>query len=126
MDSVLLYAVYAAGYLVAVWPGAWIVGRVIKPFTGSGLPDGFPNAGRRIGQLERFIIFSALLVGSYALVGIILTLKAIYRFSDIEGDTRTKMKISEYFIIGTFTSLAWTLVIFGLCRLGLSWFLGAS
>ena len=66
--------------------------------------------------MERFLIFASLFAHSYALVGIVLTIKAIYRFGDIQGDIDQKMKLSEYFIIGTFSSLIWTLLVFGLCK----------
>lgn len=107
------------GCLIALWPGAWVVGRIVKPFSDSTLPAGFKGGGKLIGYFERFLIFVGLLLNSYALVGIVLTLKVAYRFNDISGDTETKMKISEYFIIGTFASISWVLVVFELCRMAL-------
>lgn len=106
--------IHLIGCLIAVIPGAFIVARVLKGFRFKDMPCGFKNAGKFIGQLERFLIYTALFINSTAFVGIVLTLKAIYRFGDIQGDVSQKMKLSEYFIIGTFASLIWTLVVFGI------------
>ncbi len=113
---------YFIGYLLAIWVGSLIVAKVIKTYAIGEIPKGYKNAGKIIGQLERFLIFTALILNSYALVGIVLTLKAIYRFGDISGDNETKMKISEYFIIGTLSSLSWTIIIFALCRFVVNYF----
>lgn len=109
--------VYIHGYLLAVWPGSWVVAWIVKPFIDAALPAGFKGAGKLIGLFERFLIFTGLILNSYALIGIVLTLKAAYRFGDITGEPQAKMKLSEYFIIGTFSSIAWVLVVFGFCKL---------
>jgi len=107
--------IHLIGCIISVEAGAPIVAGILKRFHFEDMPLGFKNAGRLIGQLERFLIYIAFFIGSTALVGIVLTLKAIYRFGDIQGDASRKMKISEYFIIGTFLSLTWAIIIFGIC-----------
>jgi len=71
-----------------------------------------PNAGRIIGYLERALILSFLIVDQPTLIGFVLTIKAIYRYGDIQGDCNTKMRISEYFIIGTLASVLMALLTY--------------
>jgi hypothetical protein len=58
------------------------------------------NAGMYIGWLERFLVITAILVQSPSLVGLILTGKSIARFPEL------KERFAEYFLIGTFLSVA--------------------
>jgi len=98
-------------FTIAVFGGNWIVKVGMKHFMDQSLPQGFQSAGKMIGILERILFWICLLMNQISLIGFILTLKAIYRFGDIQGDNKQKMRLSEYFIIGTFYSLAWTLLI---------------
>ncbi|MCK4836864.1 MAG: hypothetical protein KAT17_09510 [Candidatus Aminicenantes bacterium] len=107
--------IHLIGCIISIVAGAPIVAAILKRFHFKDMPCGFKNAGKLIGQLERFLIYIALFVNSIAFVGIVLTLKAIYRFGDIQGNVSQKMKISEYFIIGTFSSLTFVFVVFGIC-----------
>jgi len=50
------------------------------------------------------------------LIGFVLTIKAIFRYGDIQGDCNTKMKISEYFIIGTLISVLLTVLVYAIFR----------
>lgn len=52
-----------------------------------------------IGWLERTVIVTALLAGSPALVGFVVTAKAVIRFRE------TEPHFAEYFLLGTFLSL---------------------
>lgn len=86
----------------------------MKRFIDETLPQGFPSAGKYIGILERLLFWIILTIGQATLIGFLLTIKAIYRFGDIQGENTVKMKLSEYFIVGTLLSLAWTLALWGL------------
>ena len=71
-------------------------------------PDGssLENAGTAIGRLERFLMLSFFLLEQYTSVGIVLALKAAYRFKDTADHAR-----AEYMLLGTFLSLSITLVV---------------
>jgi hypothetical protein len=58
------------------------------------------NAGLYIGWLERFLIITALLLQSPALVGLVLTGKSIARFPQFHD-----ARFAEYFLIGTLLSI---------------------
>ncbi|MFQ6678852.1 MAG: hypothetical protein ACE5D0_11155, partial [Fidelibacterota bacterium] len=94
----------------AVFGGYFVVKTGMNQFIDKTLPQGFPSAGKYIGLLERALFWVCLSMNQVSLVGFILTLKAIYRFGDIQGDNNQKMRLSEYFIIGTLYSLGWTLL----------------
>ena len=59
-----------------------------------------PNAGKLIGNVERFLSLLFVLLGQYEAVGFIIAAKSILRFA--EGD---KAK-SEYVLIGTLLSFS--------------------
>lgn len=60
-----------------------------------------PGRGRIIGMLERILILTLVLVNQWAAIALILTAKSIARFKEL-GDRR----FSEYYLIGTLTSVA--------------------
>lgn len=97
--------------LITVFGGFWVVRWGMKQFIDDSLPTGFPSAGKIIGILERSLFWICLYINQAGLIGFILTLKAIYRYGDIQGEDRQKMRLSEYFIIGTLYSLGWTLLV---------------
>ena len=103
---------YIAALLIATLGGSWLVKYAIRNFHVEDLPTGFQNAGRLIGILERLLIFILLSIDYLSLIGFLLTIKAIYRYGDIQGENTVKMKLSEYFLIGTLLSFAWVLVIY--------------
>ncbi len=109
--DIIKIGIAALALLIAGPLGGLFVKKMLLPFADQDIPQGFQNAGKYIGILERSLISLFLLMNQITLIGFILTIKAIYRFGDIQGDNRVKMKISEYFIIGTFLSLLWTLLI---------------
>jgi len=59
------------------------------------------NAGLYIGWLERFLVITALLMQSPALVGLILTGKSVARFPELKD-----ARFAEYFLIGTLLSIS--------------------
>lgn len=103
-------------YIITVFGNGVIVKILLKPFQPDNLPIGMPNAGRMIGYLERALILTFLIIEQPTLIGFVLTIKAIYRYGDIQGDSNTKMRISEYFIIGTLTSVLLTLFMYLIFR----------
>ena len=65
------------------------------------------NGGRIIGYLERILILTFVLVGKFTGVGFVLAAKSIFRFSEVSGNSISR---TEYFIIGTFLSVATSLI----------------
>ena len=109
LASLLLNTV---GLFVATLGGSIVTKAVVKNFPTENLPQGYESAGSVIGYLERSLVYIFLILQLPSMVGFLLTMKAVYRFGDIQGDNNSKMKISEYFIIGTMTSLLWCLLVY--------------
>lgn len=99
-------------YIVVIWPFSIVIGLVCKTWTADiGGLESLANAGKRIGQLERFLVLTFILVDQFAAIGFLLAAKSILRF----GDTReaNHRKINEYILVGTMTSFSLT-IAFGL------------
>ena len=107
---------YALLFMITAFINGIIVKLFLKSFLPEDLPAGMPNAGRVIGYLERALILTFLIIDQATLIGFVLTIKAIYRYGDIQGDCNTKMRISEYFIIGTLASVLLTLLTYLIFR----------
>ena len=60
------------------------------------------RAGRRIGVLERLIMFMFIAMNQYAALGLVLTAKSIARYDKIAKDE----KFAEYYLLGTLLSTA--------------------
>lgn len=119
---ILKYSLSGFALILATFGGSPVVKYFINPFYDQKFPQGFINAGNLIGILERFLIFLFLLLKQYELIGFIITAKAIYRFGDIQGTNDIKMKLSEYFILGTFLSLIWVFLIYSLLVISINVF----
>ena len=104
--------VILTGYFVVIWPLSIVIGMVCRQWTPEieGL-ESLANAGKRIGQLERFLVLTFILIDQFAAIGFLLAAKSILRF----GDTKEKnhRKINEYILVGTMTSFSIT-IAFGL------------
>ncbi len=101
-------------YVLGTWGIGAVLGIFLRRFDSADLPQGLASAGKWIGYLERSLYLSFLLLNQISFVGFILTIKAIYRFGDIQGENTVKMRLSEYFIIGTMASLLATLALYQL------------
>lgn len=65
------------------------------------------SGGRLLGPLERLIIAAIVLAADPAAAAIVITAKGLLRFPEIRGESRHPGPdaVTEYFLIGTFTSL---------------------
>jgi len=94
-------------YVAVIFAGGYLVRSLTRSLTESMLPpfgenrEALRNAGLYIGWLERFLVLTALLVQSPAMIGLILTGKSIARLSELKGP-----QFAEYFLIGTFLSVS--------------------
>jgi len=83
-----------------------------KPVNESATEDRtYKNAGAAIGTLERILIMICLISGLYSSIGLILTAKSIARYNRISTDP----EFSEYYLLGTLSSVLFTIIIYILC-----------
>lgn len=94
------YSLYLLGYAVVIWPLSYFLKFFLKKFTPGVSADKIQHGGRLIGQFERIIILSFVLLGQYEAIGFLITGKALIRFTDDE-----KLS-SEYVLLGTMMSYA--------------------
>jgi len=96
-----------AGAIVTIRAGGFAVGLLMARFDDSAPPEGLPEGGRLIGQLERGVIFLLVLAGQPAAIGFLIAAKSILRFEAVSKDGANPK--SEYVIIGTLASFGWAL-----------------
>ena len=68
--------------------------------------ESFFQNGQLIGTLERLLIFIAILIQEWSLVGIVVALKTIARYKELDDQSK-----AEYFLIGSLFSLLWAVSI---------------
>jgi hypothetical protein len=103
-----------AGFVIAVWVGAVLVGRWAEPFAraivtrlGEDRP-GLERAGRAIGMFERAIIFLAMMLRIESLIGFVIAAKAILRLP--EARERGSRELAEYYLVGSLASVFWAVL----------------
>lgn len=60
------------------------------------------DAGLYIGWLERFLVLTAVVIGSPEAAGLVAAAKSIFRFEDMKQGRA----FAEYFLLGTFLSVS--------------------
>ncbi|MFQ6123168.1 MAG: hypothetical protein ACE5R6_00985 [Candidatus Heimdallarchaeota archaeon] len=98
-----------SAYIVGIFGGAPLVGRVLKNFAISQIPqleEGLPRAGRMIGMLERSIILTFSFFGDFASISFIFLAKSMARFRQLEN-----RQFAEYYLIGTLLSFFFALLV---------------
>lgn len=102
--SSTVFSALLASYLLVVVAFGWINRLALQ----SLLPEsddsqaGLARAGLYIGWLERFLMFSAVLIGAWSVLGLVLAAKSLFRFDSI----RNQREHAEYFVIGTLLSVS--------------------
>ena len=91
------------GYVFCIWPSAYIVKFAVQNLLNAEdlskeSSEKIQNGGKWIGQFERVLIFTFVLLSEYSAIGFLITGKSIIRFADKE-----QMK-SEYVLVGTLLS----------------------
>jgi hypothetical protein len=114
-----------SGFLVATIAGSTAVEQLIrwikklpKPATVEETIGGAPEGGRIIGILERALVFGAVLVHHPEAVGLVVAVKSIARFPELTKSSNAAF--TEYFLIGTLSSILFALVTAYLVRAGLA------
>jgi hypothetical protein len=115
--SEVIMVVFA--YLLILKPTSILIGSVLRkyPIKGAGNANGIVAGGELIGYLERLLILTFTLVGSYAAVGFVLAAKSIFRFGELnKSDDRS---MTEYVLIGSLVSVVFATLVGTLMSLGL-------
>lgn len=110
------------GYLLILKPTSIVIGNILRKYPISGTVNntninGLVSGGELIGYLERVLILTFTLVGSYAAVGFVLAAKSIFRFGEL--NKLENRSITEYVFIGSLVSVVITTLIGTLLSLGL-------
>jgi len=92
-------------YLAAILVG-FIIQFILKRIEKEIESNEIERAGFVIGVLERIIIVTLVLVGATSAVSVIFAGKSIARFDSLKN-----RKVAEYYLIGTFMSMAFALII---------------
>lgn len=71
------------------------------------------RAGRYIGALERLLIVIGVLARSWEVIAAVIALKSVTRYKELD-----KQISAEYFLIGSLSSLVWSLLV----ALALLWY----
>lgn len=100
------WGVIAAGIVFNVKGGTAIVRRVLENYPqvlpGGGDGESSEYAmGRTIGHLERFLVFTFVLLGEWGALGFVIAAKSIARFRELSSQ-----RFADYYLIGTLTSIS--------------------
>ena len=94
------------GYLISVWPMRFIIALATQRWRKEIHNDGLLDAGKWIGQIERILILTFVIVNKFEAIGFLITAKSIFRFSEINKER----KEAEYILIGTLLSFALSII----------------
>jgi hypothetical protein len=97
----------AAAYLFCGKPANIFIKEIFKTYKiipKEGIEE-IPNAGKLIGNLERFLVLTLVLNSQFEAVGFIIAAKSILRFKESEGAK------AEYVLVGTLLSFGIAVVI---------------
>ena len=98
----------ALAYVLVLRPVSVLIRTFLDPWI-QQIKNGdssLAQAGTVIGYLERVLILTFIFADEYMAIGVVLALKAAYRFKDTGEHPKT-----EYLLMGTFLSLLLTLFI---------------
>lgn len=105
------------GYAIVIWPVGYLLKFVLQNMALSTDAQNMEHGGKLIGQFERIIILTFVLLGQYEAIGFLITGKSIIRFADKNSDMK-----SEYVLVGTMMSYAVSIII-GVC---INWLLSLN
>ena len=115
-------------YLAVLKPSSIIIKQLLSPWSSEVLatspspkhPNDPPTisteaqqtlslAGQRIGYLERTLMLTFVLLNQFSAIGFLIAAKSIFRFGDLTK--HQDRKLTEYVLLGTFTSVALTMAV---------------
>jgi hypothetical protein len=99
------FLLITAGYLTVTYPFGIFIGQLTQKWQQESKTkvNGLSGAGIWIGLLERFLIFTFVLMQQYTAIGFLIAAKSILRYNDKDFNTQ---KQTEYVLIGTLISFA--------------------
>ena len=122
------HLVVVLAYLAVLKPSSIVIKQLLSPWSGEVLANkptsSHPNdpptisteaqqtlslAGQRIGYLERVLMLTFVLLNQFSAIGFLIAAKSIFRFGDLTK--HQDRKLTEYVLLGTFTSVAMTIAI---------------
>lgn len=108
-----------AGYAFIIWPVGFLLKFILQDIykDDSASTIAAKDTGKLIGQCERVIILTFVLLNQYEAIGFLITGKSIIRFS--QRDEQLK---SEYILVGTMMSYACSI----LTGIGINWLLAIA
>ncbi len=90
-------------YVLMLRPSSIILSLFLKKWVPESLgTQSLPNAGQWIGYIERTLILTFVLVGSFEGVGFLLAAKSVFRFGELSK--AKEIRTTEYVLIGTLAS----------------------
>lgn len=100
--------IVSLGYLISIWVGGVVVRTFLDSMGSTGqIDEGLQNAGRRIGQLERFLVTTLTVLDQYSAIAFVFAAKSIARFKKIEESPI----FAEYYLAGTLASVSLAMLI---------------
>lgn len=109
LNSLLTYKVLiiALAYGLCAKPISVFIGILLTAFipkTQAGTSEhSLASAGKTIGYIERWLVLTFVLLGQFSGVGFLLAAKSVFRFGDLSKSA--DMKLTEYVMLGTLTSI---------------------
>lgn len=105
--------IVALGYYFVLYPASTFVDLSTQDWQAHMKRDsndgGLPQAGRTIGQLERLLALTFILLGQYTALGFLIGAKSMFRFGDLTKGMQHKK--TEYILIGTLLSFSVVLIV---------------
>jgi hypothetical protein len=111
------------GYIIAVWPIGYLIGFATQHMAKKSEAESkienekTEHGGKLIGQFERIIILTFVLLQQYEAIGFLITGKSIIRFAQKDENLR-----SEYVLVGTMMSYGFSI----LCGVLINWLISIS
>jgi hypothetical protein len=97
-------------YLLILKPSSIFLGLFLDKWApASPNTQSLPNAGQWIGYIERILILTFVLIGSFEGVGFLLAAKSVFRFGELSK--AKEIRTTEYVLIGTLASFAIAVLI---------------
>lgn len=120
LQAAVTYKILIIGvaYVLCARPVSIFISIVLKQFTPTLMNEtsntleadtSLASAGKTIGYLERWLVLSFLLLNQFSGIGFLLAAKSVFRFGDLSKSK--DMKLTEYVMLGTLTSISSALAI---------------
>ena len=99
-------SLYLLSYAIAIWPLGYLIKFALHKMAPQTDTEKFEHGGKLIGQFERIIILTFVLLGQYEAIGFLITGKSIIRFAQKDENLK-----SEYVLLGTMMSYSLSILI---------------